>query len=377
MSDDERERRLAAVRACTRVLSGVRPETMRERLAAIAGRSELDGWPDRYGDGPVAALEERVRELLGTASATFFPTGTMAQQVALRYWTHDGEPVVAMHPLGHLEVHERHAYARLGGLAAVWPTTAPRQPTAAEVAGLGEPFSVLLLELPLREAGFVLPTWDELVAVVGAARERGAWVHVDGARLWESTSHLGQPLPEAAALADSVYVSFYKSLGGLSGAVLAGPAELGGYAKAWRHRYGGQVFEQWPAALSALHGLAAHLPRLPELVAHAAVVAKALAQVPGARVFPEPPHTHQFRLWLPHSAGALNAAALEMAEQERVLFVDRWSETDVPGVAMAEVTVAEPALEWTAAETVDVAERFLARVTAAPQGPTGAAPDAT
>lgn len=50
-----------------------------------------------------------------------------------------------------------------------------------------------MLELPLRDAGFVLPTWDELVAVVAAARERDAVVHFDGARLWECVTHFGRP----------------------------------------------------------------------------------------------------------------------------------------------------------------------------------------
>lgn len=72
----------------------------------------------------------------------------------------------------------------------------------------------------------MLPTWEELTEVVDAAREREAVVHFDGARLWECTVHFGRPLEEIAALADSVYVSFYKSLDGFGGAALAGPATL-------------------------------------------------------------------------------------------------------------------------------------------------------
>src|SRR5439155_7713385 len=181
--------------------------------------------PDVYGTGgPVGALEDRVAGLLGTPAAVFFPTGTMAQQVALRCWAErSGNPVVAMHPLAHPEVHEGHAYAVLSGLRAVWPTRERRQPTAEEVRTHEEPFGTLMLELPLREAGYLLPTWDELSAVVAAARERGARVHFDGARIWETTPYLGHELTEIAAFADTVYVSFYKTLGGISGAALAGP----------------------------------------------------------------------------------------------------------------------------------------------------------
>ena len=94
-------------------------------------------------------------------------------------------------------------------------------------------------------------------------------------------------------------------------------------------------------------------------------MAAALAALPGARVHPEPPHTHQFRLWLPHPAEALNDANLALAEEEKAWFVGGWQETEVPGVAMAEVTVAGPALELDPDQVTDLADRFLRRVSRA------------
>ncbi|PZG12691.1 threonine aldolase [Micromonospora craterilacus] len=363
----ERVRRLTALRGCDTVLSAARPASVAEQLDALRARAADDLLPDFYGEGgAVAALEHRVAELLGTEAAAFFPTGTMAQQVAMRHGAElTGSDAVGLHPLSHPLMHERDAYAVLGGLRAVRTTTAPRNPTAEEVAALDEPIGTLLLELPLRDAGFVLPTWDELVATVGAARDQGARVHLDGARIWESTVHLGHSTAEIAALADSTYVSFYKSLGGFSGAALAGDADLVRYARAWRHRYGGTMFQQWPAALAALHGLDHELPRLAGYVAHARDVAAALAALPGARVHPAPPHTHQFRLWLPHPADALNDANLALAEEEQVWFVGGWQPTELPGMAMAEVTVAEPALKLDADQVTELAERFLRRVSPA------------
>jgi len=70
------------------------------------------------------------------------------------------------------------------------------QPTADEVRDFPEPFGALMLELPLRDAGFVLPSWEELSGIVEAAHERDAVVHFDGARLWESAPHFGRPLDE-------------------------------------------------------------------------------------------------------------------------------------------------------------------------------------
>ncbi|MFC0007081.1 threonine aldolase family protein [Micromonospora siamensis] len=362
----ERARRLAAQRGCDRILSGARPVPPDEQLDRIRAALGDDPVADVYGEGgAVEALERRVAGLLGTEAAVFFPSGTMAQQVALRYGAElTGRTGVGLHPLSHPMVHERDALPLLAGLRPVRVTDAPRNPTAEEVAGLDEPIGTLLLELPLRDAGFVLPTWDELVAVVDAARDRGARVHLDGARLWESTPHLGRSLPEVAALADSTYVSFYKSLGGISGAALAGPDDLARYARAWQHRYGGRLFQQWPAAAAALAGLDDVLPRLAGQVAHARTVADVLAGLPGGRVHPAPPHTHQFRFWLPHPARLLDEANLALAEQDRVWFVGGWRDTELPGTAVAEVTVAGPALELTAAEVAELADRFLRRVAA-------------
>ncbi|MFI6702646.1 threonine aldolase family protein [Streptomyces sp. NPDC050509] len=371
-----RRRRLAAWRGSRRALA--RPAMdlrLGERLAALAADAgavhDLDDPADMYGDGVVAELERRVAGLLGFPAAVFFPTGTMAQQVALRCWAgRTGNRTVALHPLAHSEVHERDALSAVSGLLTVRPTTEPRLPTAQEIRDLAEPFGTLMLELPLRDAGFVLPGWDELVAVVEAARERDAVVHFDGARLWESVAHLGRPLAEIAGLADSVYVSFYKSLDGLSGAALVGPEELVEEARAWRHRYGGQVFQQFPAALSALLGLERELPRLPAYVAQARVVAAALAEslaaspVPWFRVHPEPPHTHQFQVWLPYAPEVLTEAAVRQAEETEVTLFRTWHPAPAgpPGLAFTEVTVAEAGLEWTAQDIRAAVEDFVRRV---------------
>ncbi|GAA2934200.1 beta-eliminating lyase-related protein [Streptomyces mexicanus] len=369
-----RERRAAARRNAKRALA--RPAalgTLRERLALLERAPELydlDEAADIYGDGVVAALEEKVAGLLGTEAAAFFPTGTMAQQVALRCWAgRTGSPAVALHALGHPEVHERHALSQVSGLRPVRVSSAPRPPSADEVRGLDEPFGTLMIELPLRDAGFVLPSWEELTEVVEAARERDAVVHFDGARLWETTEHFGRPLREIADLADSVYVSFYKSLGGYGGAALAGPRELIEEARAWRHRYGGTVFQQFPTALSALAGLERELPRLPEYVRHARVVAAALdegftaAGLPWARVHPEVPHTHQFQVWLPYDADVLAEAAVRQAEETgTLLFSAGWERKGPPGLAVTEVEVSAAGLTWTADDVRDAVADFAARL---------------
>ncbi|MDQ0992260.1 low specificity L-threonine aldolase [Streptomyces sp. V3I7] len=369
-----RTRRRAAHRTATRALSRAGWHgTLRERLTRLMEAApevyDLDEPGDVYGNRVVAALEDRVAALLGTEAAAFFPTGTMAQQVALRCWAaRTGDPTVALHALAHPELHERNAFSQVSGLRPVRVTSEPRLPTAAEVRDFEEPFGALMLELPLRDGGFVLPTWQELTETVEAARGRDAVVHFDGARLWETTEHFGRPLDEIAALADSVYVSFYKSLDGFSGAALAGPSTLVEEARTWRHRYGGMVFQQFPAALSALVGLERELPRLPEYVRHARVVAAALregfaaAGLPWARVHPEEPHTHEFQVWLPYDPDVLAEAAVRQAEETgTLLFADAWVARG-PDVAATEVTVRSAGLEWTADDVRTAVADFVARL---------------
>ncbi|MGW0914748.1 threonine aldolase family protein [Streptomyces sp. NPDC002784] len=368
-----RERRISASRSAERALGRAGAlRTLRERLTLLEQASDvydLDQPADMYGDGVVEALEDKVAGLLGKEAAAFFPTGTMAQQVALRCWAgRTGNPVVALHALAHPEVHERNAVSQVSGLRPVRVTSEPRPPTADEVRGLDEPFGTLMLELPLRDAGFVLPSWQELTEVVEVAREREAVVHFDGARLWEATVHFERPLDEIADLADSLYVSFYKSLDGYGGAAVAGPRTLVDEMKAWRHRYGGTVFQQFPTALSALVGLERELPRLPGYVRHARVVAGALregfaaAGLPWARVHPEEPHTNEFRLWLPYDADVVAEAAVRHAEETRTLLFARPWDAPGPGLAVTEIDVRAAGLTWTAHDVRVAVAEFVARL---------------
>lgn len=388
------EREIRAVQRATRVLD--RPVTtasLRQRLhdltdaaATFTGADAVDGVDgaagaldspvDVYGNGLITDLERRVADLLGTEDAAFFPSGTMAQQAALRCWARRGghpggghrEPGgVALHALSHPQLHESDALTRLAGLRTVPVTSAPRPTTADDVRALPEPFDTLVLELPLRDTGFLLPSWDELVDVTTAARDRGARVHFDGARLWETTTHFERPLHQIAALADSVYVSFYKSLRGLSGAALAGGGDFVDHARLERHRYGGNVFQQFPAALTALHGLTHELPRLPGYVTHARVVAAALAQelaaagLPFSAVHPAVPHTHQFQLWLPHPAARLAEAATRHAEQTgTALFTNPWREPGLPpNLSCTEITVGQAGLDWSEEDVRAALRDFL------------------
>jgi threonine aldolase len=204
--------------SCTRHLCGHGRRLPADVLAEV--RDVIgDVAPDRYGEGGVVAeLEAEVAALLGKPAAAFMPSGTMAQQIALRvHADRTARRTVLWHPTCHLELHESQAPARLHALQGR-PVGDPRLLiTLDDLTDVAEPPAALLLELPQREIGGRLPEWDGLVAQTSWARSRGAAVHLDGARLLESLPFYERSAAEVAALFDSVYVSLYKGLGGVAG----------------------------------------------------------------------------------------------------------------------------------------------------------------
>ena len=359
--DEVRARRTAARRGATRWLMGhgdLAPSAWLAELAAAATEDDLD----RYGDGgEVAALEREVAELLGKDAAVLMPSGIMAQQAALRSWADRASTdAVAVHGLSHLVVHELDALPELHGLRLQRLTSDPRQPTVADLEALAGPLAAVTLELPLRDAGYLLPTWDELAAFSAACRARGVPLHLDGARLWESTDHLGHSLDEICALADSVYVSFYKGLGGMAGAVLAGPSDLVAEARRWQRRHGGTLFVLLPYAVGARDGLRRRLPLMPEYAARARDLAAGLSALDGVRVNPDPPHTNAFQLYVDVPHEALAEAGLRIAEETQVALVLGWDAADVPGWGWTEITVGDATLAWSLDEQLAALESQIA-----------------
>ncbi len=355
-------RRTAARQACSRSLTGhgeTAPADWLRETAEAARETDVD----RYGaHGEVAALEREVGQLLGKEAVAFMPSGVMAQQAALRSWVERSTTdAVAVHGLSHFVLHELNALEELHSLRVQHLTDEPRAVAAADLDALPGPLAAVSLELPLRDAGYLLPTWDELVAVSGRARERGVPLHLDGARLWESQPYYGRPLAAIAGLADSVYVSFYKGLGGMAGAALAGPEDLVAQARRWRSRHGGTLFTMLPYAVSARAGLAQRLSRMAPYVERAHALAAALAALDGVRVLPEPPHTNAFRMFLDAPPDAVEDANLEVMETDKVALLGRCRAAEVPGWTMTELTVGDATLAWEVEEQVTLVGALLER----------------
>ncbi len=251
--------------ACSRILSGHGHATAAGWTKRLAASPHLELALDVYSDGPAMTLLEReVAALLGKPASLFFHKGVVAQQAALLAdAAMSGRRVVALHPRSHLAEDEQDALDRLAGLYPfrLGDTDAPF--TAADLAQSGESFAAVTVELPLRRAGFLAPSWDELVDIADCCRARAVPLHLDGARIWEVQPYYDRSLAEIAALGDSVYVSFYKGLGAMGGCVLAGEQALIDAARPWRNRFGGDLPTIFPYVLTALDGLKRYLPETP------------------------------------------------------------------------------------------------------------------
>lgn len=344
---------------CTRFLGGHGIQSTAEWLARIPPETERD----RYGDGGVVeALEAETRKVLGKPAAVFMPSGTMAQQIALRIHADRRDcRVVAFHPTCHLEVVEDRAYQRLHGLLAVKVGDPNALMTLKDLQAVPGRLAAVLFELPQRELGGVLPAWKDLARQVEYVRGRGAAVHMDGARLWESTPFYKKTPAQVAALFDTIYVSFYKGLGGLAGACLAGPGDVIAEARTWRKRHGGTLFGMWPNAATALAGLRERLPLMPRYYKHAVAIAAKLRRVRGVEILPDPPQTNMMRLLLRTTEPRLAAAACRIAREQGV-YTFKWN---APGpdaaTRLVELSVGDATLGFTPQEVADLVAELASR----------------
>jgi threonine aldolase len=342
-----------ALRAqCTRFLSGHGAIEARGWVERLAGSPELGLGLDVYSEGPaIERLEREVAALLGKEAGLFFHKGVVAQQaVLLVHATETNRRVVALHPKSHLALDEQDALDRLAGLSLLRLGSDHAPFTVAELERVAEPLAAVTVEVPLRRAAFTATAWDDLAAIAAWARDHNVPFHLDGARIWEVQPWYGRTLAEIAALADTVYVSFYKGLGGMGGCVLAGPQAVIAAARPWRNRYGGDLPTIFPYVLTALDGLRRHLPRMAEYHRHATAIAAALGGVAGLTVLPAAPHGNSFQVQFAAPVAALEEAAIAHAKATGAWLFNRFGEGALPHTAFGEIVAGDATLAWSPSE---------------------------
>ncbi|MEH7009306.1 beta-eliminating lyase-related protein [Neobacillus niacini] len=269
-------------------------QVLKEVLMDIDGEMESE----MYGKGKVIDdFQEKMAKYLGKESAVFFPSGTMAQQIALRIWCDQkGIKKVAYHPLCHLEIHEADGLKELHHINTILLADKDRIIELEDVVGVEEDIACLLLELPQREIGGQLPDYRTLEDISAYCKEKGIKLHLDGARLFEILPYYQKSAAEVCALFDSVYVSFYKGIGGIAGAILAGDHAFTEESKIWKRRHGGDLISLYPYILSADYYFDQRVGKINQYYAEAKEFSRYFNQCHGVSTKPLEPVSNMFHV---------------------------------------------------------------------------------
>ncbi len=307
----------------------LRSDTVTRPTAAMrTAMANAEVGDDQYGEDPSTnRLQARMAELLGKEAALWLPTGTMANQVALRTLTRPGDEVVASRE-SHAAWHEAGGAAANAGVqiheighggfftaedlrAAIKPRGMSIFPTT----------TLVQIENTHNRAGGVVVPQAEVLRICAVAREMGLTTFLDGARLWNASAASGVPLHELAAPFDLVAVAFSKGLGAPGGSLLAGAKPLMAAADRHRRRMGGAMRQNGIFSAAALYALDHHLARLPEDHANARAFAEKLKAGAAVQLDLATVQTNIVVFHLP-AALPIDAATLVLQARERGVLIN-------------------------------------------------------
>ena len=218
--------------------------------------------PDEYSlGGVVEKLEAKMAQMLGKEAAIWLPTGTLANQLAVRVLAGNKRRVLVQGD-SHLYNDCGDCSQTLSGLTLIPLATGKATFTLAEVehaandammGRVASPVGAIQIETPVRRKQGQQFDFEEMKKIAAWARERRVGLHLDGARLLIECAYTGRPVKEYAALFDTVYVSMYKYFNAASGAILAGPKVLLDGMYHTRRMFGGGLPHAWPFAAVSMN----------------------------------------------------------------------------------------------------------------------------
>ena len=240
---------------------------------------------DQYGEDPTTnVLQQRIAELLGKEAALWLPSGTMANQVALRVLTQPGDDVIVSREC-HAVWHETGGSAANAGvqfteIGSGGTFTVDQFLAACKPRGhaIYPPTTLLEFENTHNRSGGIVFAQRDAVTLCTAARERSIATFLDGARLWNAAVASGLAVAELAEPFDLVAVALSKGLGAPGGSLLAGSRELIERATRYRRMFGGAMRQTGIYAAAGLYALDHHRARLVEDHANAQRIARRLSE---------------------------------------------------------------------------------------------------
>ena len=255
---------------------------------------------DVYGDDPtVNSLEERIAAMFGHEAGLFAPTGSLANQLAIRTLVKPGEELL-VETRGHIVRAELGAAAAFSGITTrTWPAVdgllKAEEPLAIAHENAG-PYLVstkaIAVENTHNFGGGTVQPIEEIAKLSSAARARGIAMHLDGARIWNAHVASGVSFAEYGKHFETISVCLSKGLGAPIGSVMLSSKERVADARIWRKRYGAGMRQVGIIAAAAHYALNHNIARLAEDHARAKKIAVALAAIDSSLVDPSKVHTN-------------------------------------------------------------------------------------
>jgi threonine aldolase len=249
---------------------------------------------DVYSDDPtVNSLEERVAALFGKEAGVFTPTGSLANQLAIRMLVAPGEELIA-------ETNSHIVRAELGAAAVFSGITTRTWPAkngllvAADALEIARPNSgpylvsttAIAVENTHNFGGGTVQPLEEIKALRKGADEIGVALHLDGARIWNAHVASGVAFSEYGKYFDTISVCLSKGLGAPIGSVMLSTKERVAKARVWRKRYGAGMRQVGLLAGAAHYALDNNIARLSEDHRRAKELAVAIAAIDKSFVDP-------------------------------------------------------------------------------------------
>jgi threonine aldolase len=286
--------------------------------------AEAEVGDDVFGEDPsVNRLQEMTAQLLGKEAALFVPSGTMANQLAIKTHTQPGDEII-MERTSHPFNNESGGIAVLSGVQVNLLDGQRGVLTTQQVVPAirsGEdihhsPSRLICLENTHNRGGGAVYPLEAIRQLSAVARAHQLSMHLDGARLMNACIASGHRASEYTQYFDSCTLCFSKGLGAPVGSVLAGSTEFIQRALRFRKMLGGGMRQAGIVAAGAIFALEHNIERLREDHQHAKFLAERIFDVSGLHLNPHEVETNIVYFEL-DSTARLDAEQLVQAMQQR------------------------------------------------------------